>query len=85
MPHPGWANTVPPSLDGDPEPPSASRAPGPADAIARDAPAPANAPAALAAIGQPALVATLKGLLPAHALLWHAEDTTPYELSLIHI
>jgi len=28
---------------------------------------------------QAELVATLQGLLPAHALLWHAEDTTPYE------
>ena len=78
MPHPGWANTMPPTLDAEPEPPSASRAPGPADALARDAHPLAAAPA-LATIGQPALVATLKGLLPAHALLWHAEDTTPYE------
>ncbi|MEY2893554.1 MAG: hypothetical protein RJA98_3462 [Pseudomonadota bacterium] len=28
---------------------------------------------------QPEVVAALQAVLPAHALLWHAEDTTPYE------
>jgi glycolate oxidase len=45
-----------------------------------------NAPEAAAlpsvadrAARQQAVVAALRPLLPAHALLWHAEDTTPYE------
>jgi len=45
-----------------------------------------NAPEAAARPGtadraarQQAVVAALRPLLPAHALLWHAEDTTPYE------
>ena len=28
---------------------------------------------------QRAVVAALAGVLPAHALLWHDEDTVPYE------
>ncbi len=28
---------------------------------------------------QPQVVAALQRVLPAHALLWHSEDTTPYE------
>lgn len=38
-----------------------------------------NAPAENRAARQQALVAALSGLIPAHALLWQAEDTTPYE------
>lgn len=38
-----------------------------------------NAPAENRAARQQALVAALSGLIPAHALLWRAEDTTPYE------
>ena len=30
-------------------------------------------------IARPQVVAALAPLLPAHALLWHREDTTPYE------
>jgi hypothetical protein len=48
-----------------------------------------DGPAALAsrAARQAAVVAALAPLLPAHALLWHGEDTTPYEcdgLTAIH-
>ena len=42
-----------------------------------------NAPPAVATserlARQAQVVATLQPLLPAHALLWHAEDTVPYE------
>ena len=72
---PGWATTVPPGLEAD-NPPAPLRVAEPASA--RDAPAPAPAPVR-AAVGQATLVDTLRALLPAHALLWRNEDTTPYE------
>ena len=68
---PGWAATVPPGFDGD-------TAPLRVEAPARTPDAPATAPAR-AAVSRSALVDALRGLLPAHALLWRDEDTTPYE------
>jgi glycolate oxidase len=53
-------------------------APEPAVAAAGGAPA-APPSAADRAARQQQVVAALRPLLPAHALLWHAEDTTPYE------
>ncbi len=71
---PGWANTVPPTLD-----PASSAEPVLKPSIAAAAsPAIALAPTP-APVAQAALVAALRALLPAHALLWHNEDTTPYE------
>jgi len=70
---PGWANTVPPTLD-----PSMSTAAAPAP-LAASAPLVASEAAGRAPVAQPALVAALRALLPSHALLWRSEDTTPYE------
>ena len=42
-------------------------------------PAPIAAPAPDRAKRQAEVVAALSALLPAHALLWHREDTIPYE------
>jgi glycolate oxidase len=74
---PGWANTVPPAFDTvsaplptRPEAPMNSGDPG----AAASAAVPARAP-----VPQAALVDALRTLLPAHALLWRNEDTTPYE------
>ncbi len=44
-----------------------------------NAPEPAAASAAERAARQAQVVAALQRELPAHALLWHSEDTTPYE------
>ena len=44
-----------------------------------NAPEPAAASAAERAARQAQVVAALQRELPAHALLWHGEDTTPYE------
>ena len=70
---PGWANTVPPGFDGE-----SAIAPSRLDEPSHAPDAPVAAPAR-AAVGQATLVDTLKSLLPPHALLWHGEDTTPYE------
>ena len=70
---PGWANTEPPGFDA-----AAAAARVEPYAVARHAPAVAPAPAP-APVPQKALVDTLRALLPAHALLWRGEDTTPYE------
>ena len=70
-PDPGWASSLPADPDPRATPPRA-------DAPSRAPDAPAPAPARPAA-GQAALVEALRGLLPAHALLWRGEDTTPYE------
>ncbi len=53
----------------------------PADARALAAPQPTGAAGAVTdrAARQAAVVAALSTLLPAHALLWHTEDTVPYE------
>jgi len=77
MPDPGWANTVPPSMAPETQAPPPARAG--VDARAGDAPERGAGASPLAPVGQEALVSALKGLLPAHALLWRAEDTTPYE------
>jgi len=71
---PGWANTVPPTLD-----PQAAAAPLPATPASTDAPSVASDKPARPPVAQPALVAALRALLPPHALLWRHEDTTPYE------
>ena len=68
---PGWANTVPPDFDVVPAPMHVDV---PLSAGDAPTPAPARAP-----VGQATLVDTLRALLPAHALLWRTEDTTPYE------
>jgi len=68
-PDPGWASSLP--ADPDTTPPRADARP-----PAPDAPAPAPV---LPAVSQTALVDALRSLLPAHALLWRGEDTTPYE------
>jgi len=53
----------------------------PADARALAAPQPTGVAGAVTdrAARQAAVVAALSSLLPAHALLWHTEDTVPYE------
>ena len=68
---PGWANTAPPGFDAVAAPVHVA-----APVIPGDAPAPVSA---RAPVGQNTLVDTLRALLPAHALLWRNEDTTPYE------
>jgi glycolate oxidase len=78
---PGWANTLPP-VPG--TVPGALAPPGPAAAPALADPARAAAslpppPPAIPPVGQSTVVATLRALLPPHALLWRTEDTTPYE------
>jgi glycolate oxidase len=68
---PGWADTVPPGFD-------TIAAPAHVEPRAVAVDAPASAPAR-GPVGQNTLVDTLRALLPAHALLWRNEDTTPYE------
>jgi glycolate oxidase len=67
---PGWASSAPPSVP-ESTPPRADEPP-------RTPDAPPAAPAR-PAVSQSALVDALRGVLPAHALLWRAEETTPYE------
>ena len=69
-PDPGWASSAPPGGPAS-TPPRADEPP-----RAPDAPAPEPA---RPAVSQQALVDALRGLLPAHALLWRGEETTPYE------
>jgi glycolate oxidase len=69
--HPGWAATLPPGFDG-----QSAIAPSRLD---EPAPAPPREAPTRTAVGQSTLVDTLRALLPAHALLWRTEDTTPYE------
>ncbi len=45
----------------------------------RAASSPATKPSALAATAPAPVITALAAVLPAHALLWQAEDTTPYE------
>ncbi len=74
---PGWADTVPPGFDVASAPAPAA-APAPVTAPVGDTPA--RAPVSTRApVAQRALVDALRALLPAHALLWRDEDTTPYE------
>ena len=67
---PGWASSAPHSVPVS-TPPRADEPP-----RAPDAPAPERA---RPAVSQQALVDALRGLVPAHALLWRSEETTPYE------
>jgi len=69
--HPGWANTLPPGFDGE-SAIAPSRLDEPVPAPPREAPARAT-------VAQAALVEALRAVLPAHALLWRREETTPYE------
>jgi glycolate oxidase len=69
--HPGWADTLPPGFDG-----QSAIAPSRLD---EPVPAPPREAPAGAAVSQAALVEALRALLPAHALLWRGEETTPYE------
>jgi glycolate oxidase len=69
-PDPGWASSAPPSVTPS-TPPRADEPPRAPDAPAA---APERAP-----VSQAALVDALRGLVPAHALLWRGEETTPYE------
>ncbi|MFL6680243.1 MAG: FAD-binding protein, partial [Burkholderiaceae bacterium] len=67
---PGWASSAPHGVPVS-TPPRADEA-----LRAPDAPAPEPA---RPAVSRQALVEALRGLLPAHALLWRDEETTPYE------
>jgi len=72
--HPGWANTAVAGFDGE-------SAIAPSRLDERDTtPTPREEPAPTRpAVSQATLVDALRGLLPAHALMWRSEDTTPYE------
>ena len=69
-PDPGWASSAPPSVT----PSTPPRADEPSRAPDAPVAAPERAP-----VSQAALVDALRGLVPAHALLWRGEETTPYE------
>ncbi|HEY8974140.1 MAG TPA: FAD-linked oxidase C-terminal domain-containing protein, partial [Burkholderiaceae bacterium] len=67
---PGWASSAPASVPVS-APPHGREPAGAPDA---SAPEPARP-----AVSQQALVDALRGIVPAHALLWRGEETTPYE------